>query len=219
VTTSNPKKSDIGDDNCYPVRPEDYLAVAWRGPILSMADQTVGLTTSLGKANFSKIGMWGPISAAASDNVSDQIWAYTENMELVNMYNRKCLDWGSDAPPVLWDCHGGNNQKWFVDSEGRIRSMVDKNMCLTVTDYTTTPLTAGGNPVARINGNPPLRLQACTADGNKFQRFVTTGGKILPGLRTSLNGVGSTASAPPALPTEPINREGFLATRETEDAF
>jgi hypothetical protein len=203
------------EDQCFPNDPATYLPIAWQGQVISQVDttQNVGLCLPFpDKRNGVKAGFWGPISSPATDTSSDQIWAYTENMELVNMNNRKCLDTSSlTKTPLMWDCNNGITQKWFIDSENRIRSKQYPDRCLTTdgpNTYTTAATTKDPNPVVRLNtsGGMAIDLQPCTADGNKFQRWK------LPGPRVGLQGVGASASAPPALP-EPINRDGFIGTQ------
>jgi hypothetical protein len=201
------------EDQCFPNDPATYLPIAWIGTVISQADTTrdVGLCLPFpDKKNGVKAGVWGPISSPATDTSSDQIWAYTENMELVNMNNRKCLDTSSlTNTPLMRDCNNGITQKWFIDSENRIRSKQYTDRCLTTdvaNGYTTAALTTGGNPKVRLITGSATDLQPCTADGNKFQRWK------LPGPRVGLQGVATTAAAPPALP-EPINRDGFIGTQ------
>jgi hypothetical protein len=129
-------------------------------------------------------------------------------MELVNMHNRRCLDTSDGNTreglnPNTWDCHGGTWQKWFIDSEQRIHSVKAPNLCLTAVDHT---MRTTDDPVVQLTSGSRLKLMPCTADGNKFQRWK------LPGPRVGLQGVGASASAPPALP-EPINRDGFIGTQ------
>ena len=203
------------EDQCFPNDPATYLPIAWQGQVISQVDttQNVGLCLPFpDKKTGVKAGFWGPISSPATDTSSDQIWAYTENMELVNMNNRKCLDTSSlTNTPLMWDCNNGITQKWFIDSENRIRSKQYPDRCLTTdvaNGYTTAAIKKDADPVVRLNtsGGMAIDLQLCTSDGNKFQRWR------LPGPRVGLQGVATTASAPPALP-EPINRDGFIGTQ------
>jgi hypothetical protein len=214
------------EDQCFPNDPYTYLPIAWFGPVVSLAETTrnMGLTLSLGGHKGAAVGLWGSISETASSTnyATDQLWAYTENMELVNMHNRRCLDTSTGATkggenPTTWDCHGGENQKWFVDSEGRIRSKQVPTLCLTAGDP--------NSPSVPLPLNSRLTLQTCTNDGNKFQRWR------IPGARAGLNQAVAPAAAPPALPAEPLNRDGFtdagsgsssskrLLERTTDDAF
>ena len=209
----------------------------WRGPILSQADSTAGLTMTMGVTDANKVGFWRPMNEPITDNTSDQIWVYTENMELVNLFSRKCLDTSrvdagqtSDGlSPEMFTCAGRNGQKWFIDSESRIRPINNKNLCLTLTSFTNPPSQPSGNTALRVTLGQPIQLKTCTPNGNKMQRFFTTGGVPLAGRRTPMPGVGApNAAAAPPIP-DPVNREGFrdkyipremsLATRYTDDAF
>lgn len=220
------------EDKCFPNDPATYLPIAWMGPIISQADttQNVGLCLPLGVRNGDKVGVWGSGGTIPGDtkaNDWDVVWAYTEDMQLVNMKNRKCLDTsspygtGEGLNPITWDCHKGAWQKWFIDSEQRIRSVAAPDLCLTAVDYTTE--TSGSQRVI-LKTSQMVILKKCTADGNKFQRWK------IPGPRVELQGVATT-TLPPALP-EPINRDGFIGTqaepehirkplaeRTTDDAF
>jgi hypothetical protein len=216
-------------DTCFPKDPRTYLPVAWTGTIISQADteRNVGLTQSLGGHNGAAIGLWGSISEAANSTNygSDQVWAYTEDMELTNMFSRKCMDAGG-AAPCMWDCTGVEWQKWVIDSEGRIRSKNDMNQCLTAIDWTPKP--GDGDPIVQLTINKQVSLKPCTNDGNKFQRWNFP-------ARTGINQAVSPAVGPPALPSEPLIRDAFtdgsgsgrdstplaarLAERLTEDAF
>jgi hypothetical protein len=75
-------------------------------------------------------------------------------------YNNRCMDisGGSSNPPnltpvIMWDCHGGGNQKWEFASDGTLRS---SGKCLDVKD---------ANP----NNGTPLQVVGCgTQDAQKF---------------------------------------------------
>ncbi len=209
----------------------------WRGPILSQADSTAGLTMTLGVNDANRVGFWRPMNEPTTDDTSDQIWIYTEEMELINLFSRKCLDTSRIDPllttdglsPEMFTCAGRSGQKWFIDSESRIRPINNKNLCLTLTSFTNPPSQPSGNTPLRVTLGQPIQLKTCTPNGNKMQRFFTTGGVPLAGRRIPMPGVGApNASAPPPIP-EPVNREGFrdkyipremsLATRYTDDAF
>lgn len=49
-------------------------------------------------------------------------------------YPTKCIDLNASngVDVILWECHGGQNQKWSMDANGLIRSKVDMNKCITV---------------------------------------------------------------------------------------
>lgn len=216
------------EDRCFPRDPFTYLPIAWTGPIISQADtvENIGLCLPLGQKNGDRAGIWGSVPTTSSDTSWDVVWAYTEDMELVNMNNRKCLDTAFlQSTPTVWDCNGGQQQKWFVDSEGRIRSKQYPDRCLT-TD--TANGYVEGNPL-RLNKSRAIDLQPCTNDGSKFQRWR------IPAARVGINQAVAPAAGPPALPSEPIIRDAFtdgsgggsdskplaarLAERVTEDAF
>ena len=85
--------------------------------------------------------------------------------ELRSFQNNKCLDDSStratDGANVhLWDCHGGQNQRWHMDGNGLIHSAVNYRMCVT--------LPGGGT----WNGNS-LKMAPCT--GGADQRFTFDG--------------------------------------------
>lgn len=57
--------------------------------------------------------------------------------ELNLSHNNKCLDVEGGATSngtnvALWDCHGGDNQKWTMDDAGRMRPKHAPNMCLDI---------------------------------------------------------------------------------------
>ena len=60
----------------------------------------------------------------------------------VNTMSEKCLDVygakGENGTPVYqWDCHNGNNQKWVLDEDKRLRPLHAPHMCLDVHEGNT----------------------------------------------------------------------------------
>jgi hypothetical protein len=85
----------------------------------------------------------------------------------------KCMDdpsgrASSGTNVVLWECHGGNNQKWLLHEDGTIRSAIDSSMCLDLANSNTN------------NGNGIL-IWECHGGAN--QRWIVDGAL----LRSSVN--------------------------------
>jgi Ricin-type beta-trefoil lectin domain len=64
-----------------------------------------------------------------------QKWGYDYNSEQIIGLNDKCLDAGNiNDPSNRWlrisGCHSGTNQKWVVDTQGRLKTRASDTLCL-----------------------------------------------------------------------------------------
>ena len=79
--------------------------------------------------------------------------------EIRSFQNNKCFDDSSGraangANVHLWDCHNGQNQRWYLDANGLLHSAVNYQMCVTL---------PGGNTA---NGNS-LKMAPCTGGADQ----------------------------------------------------
>jgi hexosaminidase len=96
---------------------------------------------------------------------ADQYWRLTQDGELRVTIDgvTKCLDAaggkikdGTDV--IAWDCHGGPNQKWTVNSESQI-GVQQSSMCLDVWQE-------------KIDNGSPIKLYTCRSTGIGNQVFI-----------------------------------------------
>lgn len=110
-----------------------------------------------------------------SDSAVEGVWASAGQIGKVQLRALgKCLDDSSGQATTganihLWDCHGGENQKWILAGDGSIHSAVNYNKCVDLYAFNTNN---GGNIV----------VWDCNGQAN--QRWVLDGSVI----RTGLNG-------------------------------
>jgi Ricin-type beta-trefoil lectin domain/Peptidase family M23 len=103
-------------------------------------------------ANGTKVHLWSSNGSIA------QKWGFYTSTQEIKGLNNKCLDGGdpNDANN-RWlrinDCNSGNNQKWFIDTIGRIHSVQKSSLCID---------SASGN----TNGST-LYLYACHHGSNQ----------------------------------------------------
>jgi hypothetical protein len=65
-------------------------------------------------------------------NGANQKFTYDSKERLLTGHSGKCIDLNTSSQRVqLWECHEYTNQKWYADSQGRIRSRFN-NLCLKV---------------------------------------------------------------------------------------
>jgi Ricin-type beta-trefoil lectin domain len=70
-----------------------------------------------------------------SSNGINQKWGYNKATREIVGLNDKCLDGGDvNNTNNRWiridTCHGGNNQKWEADTDGRIHSVANYSLCI-----------------------------------------------------------------------------------------
>jgi hypothetical protein len=65
---------------------------------------------------------------------------------------------GAGKTMHLWDCDGGDSEKWFITTDGRFRSRQNTGYCATV-------------PNGTLNTGVQLRTEVCgTASWQRFER-------------------------------------------------
>ena len=194
------------DGQCYPKDPYSYLNVRAIGPIRLAVDPTkvlalptsVKASTTLGETadvvntpkerNGAKIGTYD-LNASETDSTADTNWIFTEEGAIINTKTRKCIDAGG-ANVYMWVCHNGMNQKWDIDTEGRIISRDTTNFpntCLTLDTVTSDGPTAIVANLTRIRTSTSTRSQGVNHIRQKF---------ILPPRNRLGTGAGASAAAP-----------------------
>lgn len=131
-----------GKDNTYPDCTSGYPNKKgyWYESINSLAKFTESIKPESNRnfafdvsyantANQTKVQLWN------YNNQVQQKWGFDSKNNTIVGLSDKCIDAGNvfDANNRwlrIHDCHGGTNQKWFVDQRSRIHSMADENLCV-----------------------------------------------------------------------------------------
>ena len=129
------------------------------------------------------------------------------------LVNRKLSDYCLDVPHsnttngnaiVLWECHGGNNQRWILDTAGRIISKLDISKCLD----------AGTNPVASND----VFISDCNGADHQSWTFQGDGrisNNAFPSLYVGVADCGTSGLVYPyAVTLEELDETGFCSTAQ-----
>ena len=123
------------------------------------------------------------------------------NMIRTDLRNNRCLDvldWRTDngAPLIMWDCHGGNNQRWTYGSDKTLKG-THSQKCLEMNDY----YSQGFKYVSMQPCNPGNPRQKWTSNNNR--QFINDGDQNM-----ALNVLGM----------NPDNRAGVTVLDKTQNA-
>jgi Ricin-type beta-trefoil lectin domain len=80
-------------------------------------------------ADQTKVQIW------QNNNGTAQKWGYNSSTKEIKGLNEKCLDAGDiNNANNRWlrihTCSGGNNQKWYIDNQNRIKSVASDSLCV-----------------------------------------------------------------------------------------
>ena len=103
----------------------NYGAQVWPQDNNNFRIEVAGANTS----DQSRVKLWGYNGGIA------QRWGYDSNTRQIKGINDKCLDAGNvNDSNNRWlrisTCHNGANQKWFLDTIGRIHSEAKTSLCV-----------------------------------------------------------------------------------------
>lgn len=116
---------------------------------------------------------------------SNQLWNYdpiTGYLEST-MNPMQCLDiahgdFQNGTPIILWQKHGGENQKWNIDADGCISNRTHPNMCIDVRNATNN----NGTPLVLWEKNGGANQRWTLTDSNNFSSpsFLLALATLLP---------------------------------------
>jgi lysophospholipase L1-like esterase len=142
--------------------------VAQKGPMTHLVDMHSAITTGdladgvhPNAAGYDKMGArWYSALQSVPGSLTPALPPVGTAVSLVNPQSNRCVDvsgasTATGAQIIIWDCHGGQNQRWTRTSAGEVR--VYGNRCLDV----------NGNGTA--NGT---KIQIWTCNGSTAQRFT-----------------------------------------------
>jgi len=143
------------------------VSICWGSITLQQPFQVEveGCLTSLGNAQSIQ-------TVQCQNENGNQVWI-TGSMDADGYYplkvNGQCADvWGgiegNGISVKMHSCHGGDNQKWIITSDGQIKSKLAGNYCLDDTDLTNVVINEcdphnGHQKFTRGNGNGGITLQ------------------------------------------------------------
>lgn len=76
-----------------------------------------------------------PVKLQRNTNIDSQKFKFEPSTNEIKGLGNKCLDAGNIADVYnryirIFTCHGGSNQKWFMDTKNRIHTLANESLCI-----------------------------------------------------------------------------------------